>query len=277
VQSVVGTPAYMSPEQAMGRTDDTDHRADQWALACIVWEMLCGHPPFMADDTNALFFQIIRIDPSSLIREVPDLHPAAETVLRRALSKRHVDRYPSIREFARAFEMAALGWATEATPPPVCVPIVSETNSPRRSTPNSADRAVTVEDQASTGANRESGQAPAQATSKLPKFKLTGWRLLAVSAMTAAVVAAAGTLALRSPSVASGTANAPVPRADVRALPASSTIATLPPGNATEFYAVEKPVKDKMERSAKAPARTAGKAKRAPAKAQIKHRLFEEL
>jgi hypothetical protein len=60
-------------------------------------------------------------------------------------------------------------------------------------------------------------------------------------------------------------------------LPASSTIATLPPGNATEFYAVEKPVKDKMERSAKAPARTAGKTKRTPAKAQIKHRLFEEL
>ena len=50
----VGTPAYMSPEQAFGPSHAVDHRADQWALACIIWEMLSGHPPFSADDPDAL-------------------------------------------------------------------------------------------------------------------------------------------------------------------------------------------------------------------------------
>src|ERR1017187_10128703 len=43
----LGTPFYMSPEQAAGMTDAIDHPADQWALACITWEMLCGHTPFV--------------------------------------------------------------------------------------------------------------------------------------------------------------------------------------------------------------------------------------
>jgi serine/threonine-protein kinase len=54
----LGTPIYMSPEQAAGRTDEIDHPTDQWSLACITWEMLCGHTPFVADDVSALFYQV---------------------------------------------------------------------------------------------------------------------------------------------------------------------------------------------------------------------------
>jgi serine/threonine protein kinase len=115
---VVGTPSYMSPEQATGRADDIDHRTDQWALACIAWEMLCGHPPFVADDVTAVMYQIAKLDPPSLTKEVPGLRPEAEEVLLRALSKKHTNRHPSIREFARAFESAVLGYTTELTPLP---------------------------------------------------------------------------------------------------------------------------------------------------------------
>jgi serine/threonine-protein kinase len=107
--AVVGTPIYMSPEQTRGDADNTDHRADQWALACIAWEMLSGHPPFESDDVNTLFLQINRADPPPLARHVPDLVLGVESVLRKALSKRVVERYPSIRDFAHALEDAAFG------------------------------------------------------------------------------------------------------------------------------------------------------------------------
>jgi serine/threonine-protein kinase len=109
----------MSPEQAAGRTDEIDHPVDQWALACIAWEMLSGHTPFVADDVTALFYQVMNLQPQSLLLRVPGLAPEAEVVLLRALSKSPRDRFPSIREFAHAFETAALGRPADLTPPPV--------------------------------------------------------------------------------------------------------------------------------------------------------------
>ncbi len=119
--SAVGTPAYMSPEQATGLVEEIDHHVDQWALACIAWEMLLGHPPFAADDVTALLFQIIKMDPHPLTPRVPGLAPGVELELRQALAKRPADRFPSIREFSHAFEYAALGRPVDLTPEPVQV------------------------------------------------------------------------------------------------------------------------------------------------------------
>jgi len=107
--SIIGTPNYMAPEQATGMVDEIDHRTDQWALACIVWEMLCGRAPFASDDMSAVFYQIIHLEPRSLRQRVPDLPPAVETVLLRALSKNMANRFPSVRDFAGALENAAAG------------------------------------------------------------------------------------------------------------------------------------------------------------------------
>ncbi|HEX7507396.1 MAG TPA: serine/threonine-protein kinase [Polyangia bacterium] len=112
----VGTPDYMSPEQVAGSGDLVDHRTDQWALACIVWEMLAGQAPFCSDDPNALFYQLQNLPPPPLAQYASDLPAGIEPVLLRALSKRPVDRYGSVREFARALESAALGTWTEPTP-----------------------------------------------------------------------------------------------------------------------------------------------------------------
>ena len=107
--SIIGTPNYMSPEQATGMLDEIDHRTDQWALACIVWEMLSGRAPFASDDMSAVFYQIIHRDPGPLGPGAPDLPAAVEAVLRRALSKSPTARFPSIRDFANAFQSAAFG------------------------------------------------------------------------------------------------------------------------------------------------------------------------
>lgn len=130
--TMIGTPEYMSPEQASGASEEVDARTDQWALACIVWEMLAGRAPFRADDVNAVFYQLINLDPPPLSKYAPTLPSAVEPVLLRALSKRPADRYASIKEFARALEMAAPGSWTELTPMPVaCTNVVG----PREATP----------------------------------------------------------------------------------------------------------------------------------------------
>jgi len=128
VRTTVGTPTYMSPEQATGMVDEIDHRVDQWALACIAWEMLLGRPPFVADDVTALLFQIVKMDPQPLTPRVPDLPPDVETELRRALNKRPADRFPTIRAFSRAFATAALGRPADLTPVPFLLSSLSPSN-----------------------------------------------------------------------------------------------------------------------------------------------------
>jgi serine/threonine-protein kinase len=116
--AIIGTPNYMSPEQATGMLDEIDHRTDQWAVACIVWEMLSGRPPFASDDISAVFYQVIHLDPQPLRDRVPDLPPAVDAVLRRALSKTLTNRFPSVANFASALASAATEPADRGGPAP---------------------------------------------------------------------------------------------------------------------------------------------------------------
>jgi serine/threonine protein kinase len=118
-QMIVGTPEYMSPEQAAGKVDEIDHRSDQWSLACIAWHMLVGQQPFVGPDVNAILHQVMNGDPPALAPGLAKLlPPEIERVLRRALSKRQQDRFPTITAFARAFEAAALPWMAHDSPAP---------------------------------------------------------------------------------------------------------------------------------------------------------------
>jgi serine/threonine-protein kinase len=110
-RQVVGTPEFMSPEQAAGRVDWVDHRSDQWALACLAWHMLSGRLPFWQSEVADILTQVIQGEPTPLDAEHAGfVSPAVDKVLRRALSKRREDRYPTITAFGRAFE-AAVGEA----------------------------------------------------------------------------------------------------------------------------------------------------------------------
>jgi serine/threonine protein kinase len=117
-QMVVGTPEYMSPEQAAGQVDQIDHRSDQWSLSCIVWRMLVGQQPFVGPDVNAILHQVMNGEPPPLDREAARLLPGdVQTVLRRAVSKRQQDRFPTVTAFARSFEAAAAPHLKAVAPP----------------------------------------------------------------------------------------------------------------------------------------------------------------
>ena len=106
--TLMGTPMYMAPEQAKGETE-LDHLIDQWALACITYEMLAGRPPYLGDDTAALLYQVVHQEPPRLSNFVEDLPPEVEQVIQRALAKAPGDRFPNVTAFARALEAAATG------------------------------------------------------------------------------------------------------------------------------------------------------------------------
>jgi serine/threonine-protein kinase len=98
--------------------DAVDHRSDQWSMSCIVWRMLVGQQPFVGPDVNTILHQVMNGEPPPLGREAGRLLPGdVEPVLRRALSKRQQDRFPTITAFARSFEAAAGQHAKEAVPP----------------------------------------------------------------------------------------------------------------------------------------------------------------
>jgi serine/threonine-protein kinase len=109
--TVLGTPEYMSPEQATGRTADVDHRTDQWALGATIWRTLSGQPPFSGGSVEDLLSRIVHEEPPPLLDSAPHLTIEVDRVLRRALSRRPSDRFATVAAFARAFQAAATAWA----------------------------------------------------------------------------------------------------------------------------------------------------------------------
>ena len=97
---VLGTPAYMSPEQARG--EPVDGRADVWAFGCVLFEMLAGRPPFAADNLSALLFAIAHNPHQSITVVRPDLPPSVKRVLDQALQKDPALRFRRAGEFAQA-------------------------------------------------------------------------------------------------------------------------------------------------------------------------------
>ncbi|MDH4348743.1 MAG: serine/threonine protein kinase, partial [Gemmatimonadota bacterium] len=97
----LGTPHYMSPEQAMGEREITA-RSDIYALGCVVYEMLAGEPPFTGPTAQAIVAKMMTDEPRplSLQRHTVPTHLAA--AVRRALEKLPADRFQSAAEFAEA-------------------------------------------------------------------------------------------------------------------------------------------------------------------------------
>ncbi len=102
--SLVGTPAYMSPEQAAGRR--VDARTDQYSLGVVVYEMTTGRVPFTGESPTAVMVQHLQEPPPEPRLLNPDLPPAVEAVVLRALAKDPDARFASAGEMARAFVAA---------------------------------------------------------------------------------------------------------------------------------------------------------------------------
>ena len=96
----VGTPLYMSPEQGAGEI--MDGRSDQYALGCVLYEMLAGEPPFTGPTAQAILARRLTdpVPPLRTVRESVPVH--VEQVIHRALSKAPADRFATARQFAEA-------------------------------------------------------------------------------------------------------------------------------------------------------------------------------
>jgi len=109
----VGTPAYMSPEQAAG-SRDLDGRSDLYSLGCVLYEMLAGVPPFTGTTAESLAHQHLNLSP----RPVTELRPAVPAVvaaaLQRALAKTPADRFNPVALFGEALGPAVIGTVVTA-------------------------------------------------------------------------------------------------------------------------------------------------------------------
>ena len=113
--AVVGTPYYMSPEQASGR-QSTDVRSDVYAVGVIMYEAVTGHVPFDAPTFNQLMFQIVLSSPVPAAQIVPSLDPAFGTIISKAMARDPANRFQSTRQLLDALD------AWEQNRVPVTVP-----------------------------------------------------------------------------------------------------------------------------------------------------------
>ena len=116
---VLGTPNYMSPEQALG--DKVDGRSDLFSAGAVLYEMLTGHKPFEADSTPSVLFQVVHRQPPPVRRWAPDAPAAIVAVVNRALEKDRSKRFVSAAEMRSA--LAAARQAPAASPAPKAPPL----------------------------------------------------------------------------------------------------------------------------------------------------------
>ena len=97
----LGTPHYMSPEQAMGEREITP-RSDVYALGCVTYEMLVGEPPFTGPTAQSIVAKVMTAEPASLTAQRKSIPPAVEDAVLTALEKLPADRWSSAADFAAA-------------------------------------------------------------------------------------------------------------------------------------------------------------------------------
>ncbi len=101
--TIVGTPHYMSPEQASG-DPHLDHRTDIYSLAVVGYHMLTGGVPFEGENTRAILFKQMMESPRSMRELVPEVPEALMMAVSKGMAKEPSDRYPTIEAFATALE-----------------------------------------------------------------------------------------------------------------------------------------------------------------------------
>jgi serine/threonine-protein kinase len=112
--AVIGTAQYLSPEQARGEA--VDARSDVYATGCVIYELLCGHPPFVGDNPVSVAYQHVREDPRAPSESNRDVTPPIDAIVLKALAKNPANRYQSAGEMRADLLRAAAGRPVLATP-----------------------------------------------------------------------------------------------------------------------------------------------------------------
>ncbi|MBN1889547.1 MAG: PD40 domain-containing protein [Thermoflexales bacterium] len=108
----IGSPHYMAPEHVQGQP--VSARTDQYALGILAFEMLSGQLPFNADSTTTVLYKQVHEKPPSITELCPDLPPAIESALERALAKSPAERYASCSDLAVALELVTTQHAAQS-------------------------------------------------------------------------------------------------------------------------------------------------------------------
>ncbi len=113
----VGTPAYMSPEQAAG-TKELDGRTDLYSLGCVLYETLAGQPPFTGPTVESIVHQHLTVSPPAITNLRPAVPAEVGRALARALAKTPADRFATAAQFADALARPESGALAPASPVP---------------------------------------------------------------------------------------------------------------------------------------------------------------
>ena len=105
-QTVLGTPWYMAPEQALGKVQEVDHRSDLFSLGLILYHMLSGRMPYDGDSVPSILYQVVHEDPPPLKDIAPHLPEILLRIVIKAISKDKIDRYQSAEELVADLERA---------------------------------------------------------------------------------------------------------------------------------------------------------------------------
>jgi serine/threonine-protein kinase len=119
--AVMGTPYYMSPEQAKG-SSQVDPRSDVYAIGVIMYEAVTGQVPFDGNTFNELMFKIVLSEPPKLSEAAPELDPNFAAIINKAMARELDDRYASSAQLMQALDEYLAGAPAAAHAPAHPVP-----------------------------------------------------------------------------------------------------------------------------------------------------------
>ena len=195
----LGTPDYSEPEQIQGRP--VDGRADQYALACVAYQLLAGEAPFERDQGIAVLLAHLSEPPPSLVARRPGLPAAADEVLARALAKVPEKRFGSCADFAAALRAALglapydpRGTAPVPAPAPDHPPTVIAAPQPESASPEGNGKAAVLADPAAPATmdslpalRPAAADVPAADVDQMPADVADHWRQATAALAEAAI------------------------------------------------------------------------------------------
>jgi len=137
---ILGSPKYMAPEQVVGKR--VDHRADIFSLGVVLYEMLTGEAPFVADSVHGILYQVLNHTPSAPSAKNPQSPPLLDLIVAKALAKNLDQRYDNAKDLAQDLRQCKDMLATQPGAPELAaaVPRAQEGVAPRLLVPGAGER-----------------------------------------------------------------------------------------------------------------------------------------